>query len=57
MSSLTLHVFVKMHVQNLDEPVAIGSMWALLDIVENENLMERLDKVEEQVSHLLLVAW
>jgi hypothetical protein len=39
----------------MDEPLAIGSMWALLDLVEEEDLMNRLEKVEEKVSQILLL--
>jgi hypothetical protein len=42
-------------VQKMDEPLAIGSMWALLDLVEEEDLMNRLEKVEEKVSQILLL--
>ena len=34
----------------MDEPLAIGSMWAVLDLVEEEDFMNRLEKVEEKVS-------
>jgi hypothetical protein len=42
-------------VQKMDETLAIGSMWALLDLVEDEDLMNRLEKVEEKVSQILLL--
>ncbi len=34
----------------MDEPLVIGFMWAFLDLVEEENFMHRLEKMEENVS-------
>ena len=39
-------------VEKTDVPLAIGSMWAFLDLVEEEDLMNRLEKVEEKVSRV-----
>lgn len=51
---ITLHVCVccVTRVQEMDVPLAIGSMWAFLDLVENEDLTNRLDKLEEKVSRV-----
>lgn len=46
-----------MHDQKRDQQIAVGNVWALLDLVENEDMINRLEKVEEKVSHLhVLVA-
>lgn len=44
------------HVQTRDEPLVIAGVWALLDLVEEEDMMNRLDKVEEKVSRLFWLA-
>ena len=49
--TILLHVLnCVTRVQKMDEPLAIGSMWAFLDLVEEEDFMNRLEKVEEKVS-------
>lgn len=49
--TIMLHVLnCVTRVQKMDEPLAIGSMWAFLDLVEEEDFMNRLEKMEEKVS-------
>ena len=58
MLSLILHgiCLMKRTLQNRDAPQIIPDVWALLDLIEEEDMTNRLDKVEEKVSRLLLAA-